>query len=97
MQAARPFRSDILSQGILHRRRGPDGPAGSTAAAAMNIGDRVIYLGRVYYLRGLDPMSVPDRRAELEDVETGVRQSVLLALVEAVEHPESGESPSEFD
>jgi hypothetical protein len=37
----------------------------------MRIGDPVIYRGRCYVLRGLDPMSVPDRRADLEDAETG--------------------------
>jgi hypothetical protein len=37
----------------------------------MRIGDTVIFRGRPYVLRGLDPMSVPDRRAELEDSETG--------------------------
>ncbi|HZB22885.1 MAG TPA: hypothetical protein VE444_03485 [Gaiellaceae bacterium] len=37
----------------------------------MAIGDLVLYNGRRYYLRGIDPMSVSDRRALLEDVETG--------------------------
>lgn len=37
----------------------------------MRIGDPVIYKGRTYVLRGLDPMGVPDRRADLEDAETG--------------------------
>ena len=37
----------------------------------MRIGDPVIYQGKRYVLRGLDPMSVPDRRAHLEDCETG--------------------------
>jgi hypothetical protein len=37
----------------------------------MNIGDLVLYQGRRYYLRGLDPMSVPDRQAFLEDAMTG--------------------------
>jgi hypothetical protein len=41
------------------------------ATAAMKIGDLVLYQGRLYYLRGLDPMSVPDRRVILEDPETG--------------------------
>jgi hypothetical protein len=39
--------------------------------AAMKIGDLVLFQGRPYYLRGLDPMSVPDRRVILEDLETG--------------------------
>ena len=37
----------------------------------MAIGDLVLYNGRRYYLRGIDPMSVSDRRALLEDAETG--------------------------
>jgi hypothetical protein len=37
----------------------------------VEIGDLVIYQGRAYVLRGLEPMSVPDRRAELEDPATG--------------------------
>ena len=39
----------------------------------MEIGDLVIYLGQTYVLRGLDPMSVPDRQAVLEDPQTGER------------------------
>ncbi len=42
----------------------------------MEIGDLVIYNGCAYVLRGLDPMSVHDRRAELEDPESGERLSV---------------------
>ena len=37
----------------------------------VEIGDLVTYQNRAYVLRGLEPMSVPDRRAELEDPETG--------------------------
>jgi hypothetical protein len=37
----------------------------------MKIGDLVTYQGRAYVLCGLEPMSVPDRRAELEDPESG--------------------------
>jgi hypothetical protein len=39
----------------------------------MKIGDFVTYEGRAYILRGLEPMSVPDRRAHLEDAENGER------------------------
>jgi len=46
----------------------------------MEIGDLVTYQGRAYVLRGLEPMSVPDRRAELEDPETGA--VILVPLVE---------------
>ena len=37
----------------------------------MLIGDPVTYRGKRYVLRGLDPMGIPDRLAEIEDVETG--------------------------
>ena len=48
----------------------------------MNIGDLVLHQGRRYYLRGLDPMSVPDRRAMLEDAETGERASAPVEEIE---------------
>ena len=44
----------------------------------MKIGDLVTSEGRSYVLRGLEPMSVPNRRAELEDVATGERIVVPL-------------------
>ena len=44
-----------------------------TDRAAMELGDLVIYCGRTCYLRGIEPMSLPDRLAELEDVATGDR------------------------
>jgi hypothetical protein len=47
----------------------------------MEIGDNVIYNGKCYVLRGLEPMSVPDRRAELEDPESGELISVPVALL----------------
>jgi hypothetical protein len=47
----------------------------------MEIGDLVTYDGRAYVLRGFDPMGVPDRRAELEDPETGERTSVPLVEI----------------
>ena len=37
----------------------------------MRIGDPVTYQGKRYILRGLDPMGIPDRLADIEDVETG--------------------------
>jgi hypothetical protein len=49
----------------------------------MKIGDNVTYQGRSYVLRGLEPMSVPDRRVELEDAETGQLISVPLDEVSA--------------
>jgi hypothetical protein len=47
----------------------------------MEIGDLVTYQGCAYVLRGLDPMSVPDRRAELEDPDSGEHIWVPLAEV----------------
>jgi hypothetical protein len=47
----------------------------------MAIGDLVLYLGRRYKLLGIDPMSVTDRRADLEDLETGERVRAPLAEV----------------
>jgi hypothetical protein len=47
----------------------------------MKIGDLVTYQGHTYVLRGLEPMSVPNRRAELEDPETGELVVVPLAEV----------------
>ena len=49
--------------------------------AAMEIGDLVTYQDRAYVLRGLEPMSVPNRRVELEDSETGEVIVVPLAEV----------------
>jgi hypothetical protein len=37
----------------------------------MEIGKVLNYDGRAYVLLGMEPMSVPDRRAELQDTETG--------------------------
>ncbi len=51
--------------------------------AAMRIGDLVTHLGRVLVLRGLDPMSMPERRAQVEDPQTGERFSVPLRELEA--------------
>jgi hypothetical protein len=50
--------------------------------ADMRIGDEVIYHGRVLVLRGLEPMSVPARRAEVEDPVTGERLVVPLDELE---------------
>jgi len=63
--------------------------SGVHATAAMRIGDLVSYHGTQYVLRGLDPMSVPDRQAELEDPATGERLRVPLSEVqEAPGQPE---------
>jgi hypothetical protein len=37
----------------------------------VKIGEQVLYDGRLYVLRGLDPMSVPNRTALLEDAFEG--------------------------
>jgi hypothetical protein len=47
----------------------------------MKIGDLVTYKGRAYVLRGLEPMSMPHRRAELEDPDSGEVTVVPLAEV----------------
>jgi hypothetical protein len=52
----------------------------------MEIGDLVTYQGRAYVLRGLDPMGVPERRAELEDPASGER--LFVPLEEVLERPE---------
>jgi hypothetical protein len=69
----RPGASDRV---IRERRTDADPPYGVTPSAAMEIGDKVIYRGRVLVLLGHDPMSVPDRRAQVEDPETGARFDV---------------------
>jgi len=65
--------------------RNGTGPPMMFSTAAMKIDDLVLYQGRLYYLRGLDPMSVPDRRVILEDPETGEELAVLAGDVSAVE------------
>jgi hypothetical protein len=53
----------------------------------MAIGDFVLYQGRRYVLLGIDPMSVTDRRAELQDPDTGESFRVPLEDVEAADEP----------
>ena len=53
----------------------------------MEIGDFVTYEGREYVLRGLDPMSVDGRRAELEDLRTGERIWVPLTELDGETPP----------
>jgi len=60
----------------------------------MRIGDPVIHQGRVLTLRGLDPMSVTERRAEVEDPDTGVRFSVALDELEAASPDMQGFDPA---
>jgi len=54
----------------------------------MEIGDLVIHDGRAYVLRGVEPMSVPDRRAELEDPASG--ELVRVPVAELVEQASPG-------
>jgi hypothetical protein len=51
----------------------------------MAIGDHVLYHGRRYRLLGIDPMSVSERQADLEDLETGEHVRVPLGEVEPIE------------
>jgi hypothetical protein len=67
--------------------RNPSEAPMMTATAAMKIGDLVLYHGRPYYLRGLDPMGVPARRVLLEDPETGQEIAVPADEVSAAEPP----------
>jgi hypothetical protein len=48
----------------------------------MRIGDTVLYEGQEFVLRGLDPMSVENRQAELQDPRTGKLIRVPLDEVE---------------
>jgi hypothetical protein len=48
----------------------------------MEIGDTLIHEGRTYVLVGLEPMSVPEHKADLRDVETGEVISVPCAILE---------------
>jgi hypothetical protein len=54
---------------------------GVTPTAAMRIGDTVLYEGQEFILRGLDPMSVENRQAELQDPRTGEVVRVPLGQV----------------
>ena len=65
-------------------------PMNVSTTAAMKIGDLVLYQGRHYYLRGLDPMSVPQRQAFLEDALTG--QEVTAPIDEIEPGPPDGRS-----
>jgi hypothetical protein len=59
----------------------------------MRIGDHVIYQGRVLMLLGHDPMSVPDRRAEVQDPATGERFQVPLDELREAEPGAEGFDP----
>jgi hypothetical protein len=59
----------------------------------MEIGDEVLYHGRVLRLLGHDPMSVPDRRAQVEDPATGERFEVAYDELEELPGAASGLDP----
>ena len=63
-------------------------PMNVCTTAAMKIGDLVLHQGRQYYLRGLDPMSVPNRQAFLEDAVTGGEHTAPVEKIEP--EPSSG-------
>jgi hypothetical protein len=48
----------------------------------LRLGDHVAHDGRLYVVLGLDPMGVPGRRADLEDLETGERLRIPVAELE---------------
>ncbi|HSS81765.1 MAG TPA: hypothetical protein VLK24_11295 [Gaiellaceae bacterium] len=54
----------------------------------MKIDELVLHEGRRYYLRGLDPMGVPQRQAFLEDAVTGEERVVSVDEVEPELPPE---------
>ena len=56
----------------------------------MKIGELVLHEGRHYYLRGLDPMSVPERQAFLEDAATG---EACTAPMDEIEPAPPAEAP----
>jgi hypothetical protein len=65
-----------------------------SSAVLMRIGDKVIHQGRVLVLLGHDPMSVPDRRAEVEDPATGERFYVPLDDLRPAEPGAEGFDPA---
>ena len=60
----------------------------------MQIGDEVIYRGRMLVLRGHEPMSVPARRAYVEDPATGEIFQVPYDELEPVPAPREGFDPA---
>ena len=60
----------------------------------MQIGAQVIYRGRVVTLIGHDPMSVPDRRAQVEDPVSGERFEVAYDELEAAPPEPQGFDPA---
>jgi hypothetical protein len=59
----------------------------------MEIGDEVLYHGRTLRLLGHEPMSVPNRRAQVEDAATGERFEVPYDELEAAPRDARGFDP----
>jgi hypothetical protein len=59
----------------------------------MRLGELVLIRGRTFVLRGVDPMSVPDRQAEVEDPLTGERFTVPCADLEELPRAAEGFDP----
>jgi hypothetical protein len=59
----------------------------------MQIGDDVLWHGRTLRLLGHEPMSVPNRRAQVEDVATGERFDVPYDELEEVQEDAQGFAP----
>ena len=60
----------------------------------MRIGDQVIHRGIVLVLVGLEPMSVPDRRAQVEDPVSGERFDVAYDELEEMPPAPQGFDPA---
>ena len=71
------------------RGHGDEADRASTRLAAlladMRIGELLTHEGRRYVVVGLDPMGVPERRADLEDAETGEAIRVPIAELGSAE------------
>lgn len=57
-------------------------PTGTSRGVALRVGEDVRWFGRTYVLRGLDPMGVAGRKAELEHPTTHRRVRVLARALE---------------
>jgi hypothetical protein len=66
-----PFAGIRLGSGMPIRRPAVDSQGGLFPLRLMEIGDDVLYHGRTLRLLGHEPMSVPNRRAQVEDPATG--------------------------
>ena len=60
----------------------------------MRIGDQVIYHGIVLVLVGHEPMSVPERRAQVEDPASGERFNVAYDELEEMPQVPRGFDPA---